>query len=98
MTDTFQQSRLARVMAQLEAPVLTLDLTGYLTSWNRGAENLFGYTSPRKPLVSTCCFCMPTSHAGAETQLAEVMPDHGSKRSDGGLAAQEVGSELQGGT
>ena len=44
MTDAFQQHAW-RVMEQLEAPVLTLDLTGYLTSWNRGAEQLFGYSA-----------------------------------------------------
>src|SRR4051812_9657498 len=26
-------------------PELTMDLTGYLTGWNEGAERLFGYTA-----------------------------------------------------
>jgi diguanylate cyclase (GGDEF)-like protein/PAS domain S-box-containing protein len=75
MTDTIQQHAW-RVMAQLEAPVLTLDLTGYLTSWNRGAENLFGYTA-QEAIGQHVLFLYADEHAGAETQLAEVLPDQG---------------------
>ena len=75
MTDTFQQHAW-RVMAQLEAPVMTLDLTGYLTSWNRGAENLFGY-SAHEAIGQHVLFLYAEEPAGAETQLAEVLPDQG---------------------
>ena len=34
----------AKILQQLREPVITLDLNGYLTGWNRGAEILFGYT------------------------------------------------------
>ncbi len=34
-----------RILAQLQVPVITLDLAGYLTGWNKGAQNLFGYTA-----------------------------------------------------
>lgn len=35
----------ARILEQLREPVITMDLAGYLTGWNRGAEILFGYTA-----------------------------------------------------
>ena len=34
-----------QVLDQIEESVLTLDLTGYITSWNKGAERLFGYSA-----------------------------------------------------
>ena len=34
-----------QILDQLHESVLTMDLTGYITSWNKGAERLFGYTS-----------------------------------------------------
>jgi diguanylate cyclase (GGDEF)-like protein/PAS domain S-box-containing protein len=33
-----------QILDQMHESVLTMDLTGYITSWNRGAEELFGYT------------------------------------------------------
>jgi len=35
----------ARILEQLREPVITMDMAGYLTSWNKGAEILFGYTA-----------------------------------------------------
>lgn len=32
-----------RFLADLEASIITLDLQGYITGWNQGAEHLFGY-------------------------------------------------------
>ena len=34
-----------RIIAQLQEPIISFDLNGYLTGWNKGAENLFGYSS-----------------------------------------------------
>ncbi|OBV41456.1 putative bifunctional diguanylate cyclase/phosphodiesterase [Janthinobacterium psychrotolerans] len=34
-----------QILDQLHESVLTMDLTGYITSWNKGAERLFGYSS-----------------------------------------------------
>ncbi|CDG84394.1 putative bifunctional diguanylate cyclase/phosphodiesterase [Janthinobacterium agaricidamnosum] len=35
----------SQILDQIHESVLTMDLTGYITSWNKGAERLFGYTS-----------------------------------------------------
>ncbi len=75
MTEAFQRHAW-RVLAQLDVPVMTLDLTGYLTSWNRGAEQLFGYTSA-EAIGQHVLFLYADEPAGAETQLAEVMSDTG---------------------
>ena len=34
-----------QILDQIQESVLTLDQTGYITSWNKGAERLFGYTA-----------------------------------------------------
>ena len=40
-----QLAQQQQVLDQIEESVLTLDLTGYITSWNKGAERLFGYSA-----------------------------------------------------
>ncbi|HEV7817174.1 MAG TPA: EAL domain-containing protein [Janthinobacterium sp.] len=35
----------SQILEQIHESVLTLDLTGYITSWNKGAEQLFGYSA-----------------------------------------------------
>jgi diguanylate cyclase (GGDEF)-like protein/PAS domain S-box-containing protein len=34
----------SQILDQIHESVLTMDLTGYITSWNKGAERLFGYS------------------------------------------------------
>ncbi|MDM5177065.1 EAL domain-containing protein [Massilia sp. DJPM01] len=38
-------SHQAQILDQIHESVLTMDQTGYITSWNKGAERLFGYTA-----------------------------------------------------
>lgn len=35
----------AQILDQIHESVMTMDLVGFITSWNKGAEQLFGYTS-----------------------------------------------------
>ncbi|WP_426111316.1 putative bifunctional diguanylate cyclase/phosphodiesterase [Massilia sp. PWRC2] len=41
-----QLLRQTQILEQISESVLTLDRGGYITSWNRGAERLFGYSAP----------------------------------------------------
>ena len=40
-----QLARQSQILNQIHESVLTLDLMGYITSWNGGAERLFGYST-----------------------------------------------------
>jgi diguanylate cyclase (GGDEF)-like protein/PAS domain S-box-containing protein len=40
-----QLAHQAQILDQINESVLTLDRTGYITSWNKGAERLFGYSA-----------------------------------------------------
>jgi len=39
-----QLAQQSQILDQINESVLTMDQTGYITSWNKGAERLFGYT------------------------------------------------------
>lgn len=40
-----QQLHQTQILDQIHESVITMDLAGFILSWNRGAENLFGYSS-----------------------------------------------------
>lgn len=75
MTETVKQNAW-RVMAQLRVPILTLDLVGYITSWNRGAQELFGYTA-LEAIGQHVLFLYTDEGADGETQMAEILPEAG---------------------
>ncbi len=46
LTEAEQNNRRqAQMLDQIHESVITMDLAGYITSWNKGAEQLFGYRS-----------------------------------------------------
>jgi len=65
-----------RVLEQLDTPIMTLDLAGYLTSWNKGAAQLFGY-SAEEAVGQHVLFLYADEEGNSETQLAEVLPEQG---------------------
>jgi len=75
MTDDLRRNAW-RVIEHLQVPIMTLDMAGYLTSWNRGAQNLFGYTAAEA--IGQHVLFLYADEAGAgETQLAEIAPEQG---------------------
>jgi diguanylate cyclase (GGDEF)-like protein/PAS domain S-box-containing protein len=65
-----------RILEQLQVPIMTLDLAGYLTSWNRGAQNLFGYT-PQEAIGQHVLFLYAQGGLDGETPQSEILPEHG---------------------
>ncbi|MFC3374313.1 hypothetical protein ACFOLJ_00020 [Rugamonas sp. CCM 8940] len=49
----------SQILDQIHESVLTMDLSGFITSWNKGAEKLFA-TAPWKPSAATSSSCTRT--------------------------------------
>lgn len=45
MAVNFDPVTQAQILDQIHESVITMDLAGYITGWNKGAEQLFGYSS-----------------------------------------------------
>jgi len=75
MTDELQRNAW-RIVEQLQLPIMTLDMAGYLTSWNRGAQTLFGYTA-QEVIGQHVLFLYADEVGEEETQMAEIAPEQG---------------------
>lgn len=65
----------SRVLAQLQEPVIAMDLTGYVTGWNKGAETLFGYTA--EEAIGRNIVFLDTEDAEAGFDLSEIFESQG---------------------
>jgi PAS domain S-box-containing protein len=64
---------LAAIVESSDDAIIGRDLHGQITSWNRGAERIFGYTALEMSGASTQCL-MPANHPADETRLfASIM-------------------------
>jgi len=64
---------LAAIVESSDDAIIGRDLNGKITSWNRGAEKIFGYTLREMSGASTQCL-MPANHPEEETQFfARIM-------------------------
>ncbi|WP_153111062.1 putative bifunctional diguanylate cyclase/phosphodiesterase [Propionivibrio limicola] len=70
-----KRSLLTGVAAQ--EPVVVMDMAGYLTDWNRGAELLFGY-SAEEAIGQHILFLYADNDAAHGAEIHELFLDHGS--------------------
>lgn len=68
-TAATQQMR-GSIIEQLREPIITMDLTGYVTGWNPASQELFGYT-PEEAIGQHILFL----YADEEEDAAEAMPE-----------------------
>jgi len=64
----------SQILDQIHESVLTLDPTGYITSWNKGAERLFGYSAV-EALGQNILFL----YADEDTALHDPFLEHGGR-------------------
>ncbi|MEY3218907.1 MAG: hypothetical protein RIT27_264 [Pseudomonadota bacterium] len=65
--------QLAAIVEQSEEAMLTVDIDGYITSWNLGAEKLYGY-SQKDALGKHITFLLPLDHLPSE--LTDILRHH----------------------
>jgi diguanylate cyclase (GGDEF)-like protein/PAS domain S-box-containing protein len=65
-----------RIVEQMQEPIISLDMAGYLTGWNQGAQNLFGYP-PAEAIGQHVLFLYADEDGDVETQIPELFLDHG---------------------
>jgi PAS domain S-box-containing protein len=63
-------SKLAAIIESSDDAILSTDLNGVIISWNRGAENLFGYTA-LKAVGQSVAMLIPPERANEEPTLLE---------------------------
>lgn len=67
----------AQIIDQIHESVVSTDLDGYVTSWNKGAERLFGYTA-KQALGKHISFVYPQDeHQFLEQQVIEPLKEKG---------------------
>ena len=67
-----QLSQQTQILDQINESVLTMDQTGYITSWNKGAERLFGY-SAREAVGRSILFL----YVGEDTAFHDAFMEQG---------------------
>jgi PAS domain S-box-containing protein len=63
-------SRLAAIVTYSEDAIISKDLAGVITSWNKGAEQLFGY-SPGEAIGKPVTMLIPADHIDEEPKILE---------------------------
>src|ERR1700680_241327 len=62
--------RLAAIIESSDDAIVSKDLTGIITSWNRGAEQLFGYTAT-EAVGQSITMLIPPDRLSEETYVLE---------------------------
>ena len=61
----------------MHEPLITMDMAGYVTGWNRGAQILFGY-APEEAIGQHILFLYADEPGDRNSEIHELFLDHGS--------------------
>ncbi|MFA6442667.1 MAG: EAL domain-containing protein [Sterolibacterium sp.] len=71
-------NRQAQILDQINDSVITMDLAGFITHWNKGAERLFGYTE-KEAVGNNILFLYADEDEEDEPQLQDTFLEHGGR-------------------
>src|SRR5262249_45476703 len=66
------QARLAAIVESSEDAIVSKNLTGVITSWNRSAERLFGYTA-QEAIGQSITIIIPADRRGEERRILDTI-------------------------
>ena len=71
-------NRQAQILDQINDSVITMDLAGFITQWNKGAERLFGYTE-KEAVGNNILFLYADEEEDGDPQLEDTFLEHGGR-------------------
>ncbi|MFA7280196.1 MAG: EAL domain-containing protein [Sterolibacterium sp.] len=67
-----------QILDQIHDSVIAMDLAGFITQWNKGAERLFGYTAP-EAIGNNILFLYVDEDQEVDLQLQDIFLEHGGR-------------------
>lgn len=71
-----KNARLSAIVESSEDAIISKNLDGMITSWNKGAEKIFGY-SPKEAIGQHISILIPPEHQQEEDMILETVKDEG---------------------
>lgn len=68
----------SQIIEQIHESVITMDMTGFITSWNKGAEQLFGYTA-LEAIGANILFLYADENVNEEMPLHDAFLEQGGR-------------------